>query len=84
MEIQGHNLTLVARTHEASISYLVLDNTLTQGIHADEGRAALLRGLLRMAALMGVQLEAKGIASHEDAAALIEIGVHCLTGPVIS
>ncbi|WP_287881790.1 LapD/MoxY N-terminal periplasmic domain-containing protein [Aquitalea sp.] len=84
VEIQGHNLALVARTHEASISYLVLDNTLTLGIHADEGRSALLRGLLRMAALMGVQLEAKGIASPEDAAALIDMGVHSLTGPAIS
>ncbi|MBV8679685.1 MAG: EAL domain-containing protein [Aquitalea sp.] len=84
VEIQGHNMTLVARTHEASISYLVLDNTLTQGIHADEGRSALLRGLQRMAALMGVKLEAKGISNSDDATALIEMGVHCLTGPAIS
>ncbi|NWK78020.1 EAL domain-containing protein [Aquitalea sp. LB_tupeE] len=83
VEIQGHNLALVARTHEASISYLVLDSTLTQGIHADEGRAALLRGLLRMAALMGVRLEAKGISNADDARALVEMGVHCLTGPAI-
>jgi EAL domain-containing protein (putative c-di-GMP-specific phosphodiesterase class I) len=84
VEIQGHNLALVARTHEASISYLVLDSTLTQGIHADEGRAALLRGLLRMAALMGVRLEAKGISNAEDATALVEMGVHRLTGPAIT
>ena|GEM_PF-6654004 len=84
VEIQGHNMSLVARTHEANISYLVLDNMLTQDIHQDEGRSALLRGLLRMASLMGVQLEAKGITSKEDAAALIEMGLHCLTGPAIS
>jgi hypothetical protein len=62
VEIQGHNMALVARTHEASISYLVLDSTLTQGIHADEGRAALLRGLLRMAALMGVRWKPRASA----------------------
>ncbi|RQO69147.1 histidine kinase [Aquitalea sp. FJL05] len=84
VEIQGHNMALVARTHEASISYLVLDNTLTQGMHSDEGRAALLRGLLRMASLMGVRLEAKGVNDTADATALIEMGVHCLTGPAIS
>uniref|UniRef100_A0A8W7Q0R2 EAL domain-containing protein n=1 Tax=Anopheles coluzzii TaxID=1518534 RepID=A0A8W7Q0R2_ANOCL len=84
VEIQGHNMALVARTHEACISYLVLDNTLTQGMHSDEGRAALLRGLLRMASLMGVRLEAKGINDAADATALIEMGVHCLTGPAIS
>ncbi|WP_293765883.1 LapD/MoxY N-terminal periplasmic domain-containing protein [uncultured Aquitalea sp.] len=83
VEIQGHNMTLVARTHEASIAYLVLDNTLTQGVHTDSGRTALLRGLLQMASLMGVQLEAKGINNREDADTLIELGVHCLTGPAI-
>ena len=83
LEIQGHDMGLVARSHESGVSYLVLDNALTQGIHADEGRSALLRGLLKMASLMAVQLEAKGVSSREDLHALIEIGVHCLTGPAV-
>lgn len=83
VEIQGHDLELVARIHEAGIAYLVLDNALTRNIHQDEGRQALLRGLLQMTSLMGVQLEAKGIANHDDALALIELGIHSLTGPAI-
>lgn len=83
VEIQGHNLALVARMHEAGIAYLVLDSALTEGVHVDEGRSALLRGLLQMATLMGIQLEAKGIKHSQDAAALIDLGVHCLTGPAI-
>ncbi|WP_024301443.1 LapD/MoxY N-terminal periplasmic domain-containing protein [Pseudogulbenkiania sp. MAI-1] len=84
VEIQGHDLELVARIHEAGIAYLVLDNALTRNIHQDEGRQALLRGLLQMTSLMGVQLEAKGIASHDEARTLIELGVHSLTGPAIA
>jgi EAL domain-containing protein (putative c-di-GMP-specific phosphodiesterase class I)/GGDEF domain-containing protein len=84
VEIQGHNMALVARTHDASIAYLVLDNTLTQGIANDEGRSALLRGLLKMASLMSVHLEAKGINTAQDVHALVEMGVHCLTGPAVS
>ena len=83
VEIQGHDLELVARLHEAGIAYLVLDNTLTRNIHRDEGRQALLRGLLQMTSLMGIQLEAKGIASQDDAQALIRLGIHSLTGPAI-
>lgn len=83
VEIQGHDLELVARIHEAGIAYLVLDNALTRNIHQDEGRQALLRGLLQMTSLMGVQLEAKGIASQDDAQALIGLGIHSLTGPAI-
>ncbi|WP_252346072.1 LapD/MoxY N-terminal periplasmic domain-containing protein [Paludibacterium sp. B53371] len=83
VEIQGHDMGLVARTHEAGIAYLVLDHALTQGIHADEGRAALVRGLLQMASLMAVEIEAKGVNDREDLEMLVAIGVHCLTGPVV-
>ncbi|WP_166642257.1 bifunctional diguanylate cyclase/phosphodiesterase [Paludibacterium purpuratum] len=83
VEIQGHDLGLVARTHEAGIAYLVLDHALTQGIHADEGRAALVRGLLQMASLMAMEIEAKGVTAREDLEALVALGVHCLTGPAV-
>ncbi|MBV8046509.1 MAG: EAL domain-containing protein [Paludibacterium sp.] len=83
VEILGHDMGLVAKTHEAGIAYLVLDNALTQGIHADEGRAALVRGLLQMASLMAMEIEAKGVDSNADLEALVAIGVHCLTGPAV-
>jgi EAL domain-containing protein (putative c-di-GMP-specific phosphodiesterase class I)/GGDEF domain-containing protein len=83
VEIQGHNMELVARLHEAGIDYLVLDHSLTHNIHQDQGREALLRGMLRMASLMVVELEAKGVASPQDKASLIEIGVQLLTGPAV-
>jgi len=84
VEIQGHDMNLVARTHDANIAYLVLDPALTQDIAADEGRIALLHGLLKMAALMAIRLEAKGINTQQDILALAGMGIHCLTGPAIS
>ena len=83
VEVVGQNMGLVARTHEASIAYLVLDSSLTNGIQEDSGRSALLRGLLKMASLMGVQLEAKGVHLPDDLQTLIDSGVHYLTGPAI-
>jgi EAL domain-containing protein (putative c-di-GMP-specific phosphodiesterase class I) len=84
VEIQGHDMNLVARTRDANIAYLVLDPALTQGIVADEGRIALLHGLLKMAALMAIRLEAKGISTQSDIQVLAGMGIHCLTGPAIS
>jgi EAL domain-containing protein (putative c-di-GMP-specific phosphodiesterase class I) len=82
VEIQGHDMGLVARTHEAGVDYWVLDRTLTQGVYADEGRAALVRGLLQMASLMAIEVEAKGVDSKPDLETLVAAGVHYLTGPV--
>ena len=84
VEIKGHNLQLVARVHEAGQAYLVVDRALTQGVHADEGRMALMRGLLQMASLMGDRLEVKGIDNRDDLLTLTEIGVHYLTGPAVN
>lgn len=84
VEIRGHRLELVARLHEAGIDYLVLDGVLTRGIHRDEGRQVLLRGLQRMTSLMGVELVAKGVACDDDCRVLIELGVDGLTGPAVS
>ena len=83
VEILGYNLTLVARTHEARIAYLVLDGQLTRNIADDAGRTALLYGLLKMAALMSIQLEAKGVSRQQDHQRLIDIGIHYLTGPAV-
>jgi EAL domain-containing protein (putative c-di-GMP-specific phosphodiesterase class I)/GGDEF domain-containing protein len=83
VEILGYNLTLVARTHEARIAYLVLDGQLTHNIANDAGRTALLYGLLKMAALMSIQLEAKGVTLQQDHQRLIDIGIHYLTGPAV-
>lgn len=84
VEIQGNNLGLVARLNEAGIDYLVLDSALTRGIHADEGRQALLKGLQKMTSLMGIELVAKGLSDNADVSLLTELGIYGLTGPAIS
>ena len=83
VEIIGHNLELVSRLNASGIAYLVVDGSLTMGIHQDAGRQTLLKGLLRMTTLMSVQLIAKGIAQSEDGEALLKLGVDGLTGPAI-
>ncbi|WP_434631875.1 bifunctional diguanylate cyclase/phosphodiesterase [Chromobacterium sp. CV08] len=83
VEIRGHRLELVARLNQAGIDYLVLDGALTRGIHQDEGRQVLVKGVQRMTSLMGAKLVAKGVASEEDARQLLELRVDGLTGPAI-
>ncbi|AXE37013.1 LapD/MoxY N-terminal periplasmic domain-containing protein [Chromobacterium phragmitis] len=83
VEIRGHRLELVARLNQAGIDYLVLDGALTRGIHQDEGRQVLVKGVQRMTSLMGAKLVAKGVASEEDARTLLELRVDGLTGPAI-
>lgn len=83
VEIIGQNLELVSRLNSSGIAYLVVDGSLTMGIHQDSGRQTLLKGLLRMTTLMSVQLIAKGIAHAEDGEALLKLGVDGLTGPAI-
>ncbi|QND82572.1 Membrane bound c-di-GMP receptor LapD [Chromobacterium vaccinii] len=83
VEIRGHRLELVARLNQAGIDYLVLDGALTLGIHRDQGRQVLVKGVQRMTSLMGAKLVAKGVASEDDARQLLELRVDGLTGPAI-
>ncbi|UTH75986.1 LapD/MoxY N-terminal periplasmic domain-containing protein [Chromobacterium sp. IIBBL 290-4] len=83
VETRGHRLQLVARLDQAGVAYLVLDGALTRGIDQDAGRQALVKGLQRMTALMGIQLVAKGVASESDARSLAGMGIDGLTGPVV-
>ncbi|MBX9349510.1 diguanylate cyclase [Chromobacterium vaccinii] len=84
VEIRGHRLELVARLNQAGIDYLVLDGALTRGIHQDEGRQVLVKGVQRMTSLMGARLIAKGVVSEADAKRLLELRVDGLTGPAVA
>ncbi|RQW25861.1 EAL domain-containing protein [Rhodobacteraceae bacterium CH30] len=83
VEIIGHDLSLVAKLAEAGISYLELDGVLTHGIHQDQGQQAVVKGLLQMTTLMGINLLAKGISDPADARKLIELGIYGMTGPAV-
>ncbi|MGL6071522.1 bifunctional diguanylate cyclase/phosphodiesterase [Craterilacuibacter sp.] len=83
VEIMGHDLALVARLGEAGIAYLELDSVLTQGIEHDNGRQAVIKGLLQMATLMEIHLLAKGLRDAKDAQKLASLGIHGMTGPAI-
>ncbi len=83
LEHAGERLTETQGLLEAGLDFVKLDASLVSGLAHDDARAHHVAGTVRMLHGIGLKVYAEGVTEEDDAAALWQVGLDGLTGPVI-
>ncbi|EEG10133.1 bifunctional diguanylate cyclase/phosphodiesterase [Pseudogulbenkiania ferrooxidans] len=84
LEMTGEHFNLLARLHEVSLDYLVIDGALIRGAESDPGAQLLLSNLLQVARMLDLEVYAKGVTTSAEGSQLLRAGVDGITGPGVS
>ena len=83
LEHAGERLAETQGLLEAGLDFVKLDASLVTGLAADDARAHHVAGTVRMLHGIGLKVYAEGVIDADDAAALWQVGVDGITGPVV-
>lgn len=82
LEHAGEHLSDPQALLEVGLDFVKLDASVTEGLATAEVRVQHVDALVRMLHGLGLKVYAEGVAQPEDAAALWQLGLDGLTGPV--
>lgn len=83
IEHAGERLTEAAGLLEVGLDFVKLDASFVEGLSADNARREHVASAVRMLHGIGLKVYAEGVASSDDADALVGCGLDGLTGPVV-
>jgi len=83
LEHFGRQFSQIGQLHDLGLDFLKIDASFIQGIEANPGNQAFLKGLCGIAHSIGLQVFAEGVVSSAELEALKLVGLDGATGPAI-